>query len=466
MTTASAPKYHLITYGCQMNKSDSERIESLLKGVGFTPTDAKEDAAFILINTCSVRQSAEDRVFGQLQNFKALKEENPELLIGVTGCMPGRDRDGAIHKRLPNLVDFYFPTAEMNQLPRWIGERRPELVNSPDLVEDYLKIKPDFHSERQAFVTIQTGCNNFCTYCVVPFARGLEKNRSLKDILEEIEERSAHGTVEITLLGQTVNSYHAPDPQYFSTANPYTHHFAALLWEVNQIQGISRVHFTAPRPRDMTDEVIDAMSLPAHLNFLHIPIQAGSNDVLRRMNRRYTIEEYMDRYKAVQKKHPRMAMGTDIIVGFCGETEKDFEETVARYKECDFDISYTAQYSERSGTAAWRAFKDDVPKEEKKRRWQLIQNLMEETVYRKNQAYVGKTVSVLVERHEGPKITDEMLAMPENIQELMAKQPGTCVGNSRELKLVNFPGSAEKVGEIVDVKIERAEKWILYGQEV
>lgn len=458
-------KYHIITFGCQMNKSDSERMETLLKGVGLESTEEKESADVLLINTCSVRQSAEDRVYGLVRGFKQLKEQNPKMIIGVTGCMPGRDRDGTLKKTL-DIVDLYFPTKDMGQLPRWIGEIRPELVNSDEPVEDYLKVKPEYHSKRQAFVSIQTGCNKFCTYCVVPFARGLEKNRPASDILEEIQDLRDHGCVEITLLGQTVNSYEAPDPETFSKENPYTDHFAKLLWEVNQIEGVSRLHFTAPHPLHMTDEVIDAMTLPAHLNFIHLPVQAGDDEILRRMNRRYTAEQFMDVIRRLKKKIPNIAIGTDIIVGFCGESPEQFEKTVELYKDVAFDISYTARYSVRSGTAAWRAFKDDVTHEEKKRRWQVLQGLMEEIVFEKNQRFVGEVVSVLVERHEPPKVTDEMLKMPEKIQEMMAAQPGMCYGNSREMKLTRFVGAENFVGEIVNVRVTRADKWILEGELV
>lgn len=466
-----------------MNKNDSERMESLLHGLGFASTDVPAEADLILINTCSVRQQAEDRVFGKVHGFEALKETNPKLILGITGCMAGRDRDGVIRKKIPS-VDLYFPTADMGQLPRWIGELRPELVNSTDLVEDYLKINPERRSVRQAFVSIQTGCNKFCTYCVVPFARGLEKNRSVKDILDEVRDLAAHGCIEVTLLGQTVNSYLAPDAENFSEGNPYVgkvtkatevtkvtddkkqNHFAALLWEVNQIPEIKRLHFTAPHPLHMTDEVIDAMTLPAHVNFIHLPVQAGDNEVLRRMNRRYTIEQFHEVVSRLRAKIPNLAIGTDIIVGFSGESPEQFQKTVDLYRDIKFDIGYNARYSERSGTAAKRAFKDDVTQEEKKRRWNELQAVMEKVVREKNQQYVGEVVSVLVERHEAPKITDEMLAMPEKIQELLAVQPGMCFGNSREMKLVTFVGGKELVGEIVNVKITKAETWILEGEKI
>ncbi|MCR4314093.1 MAG: radical SAM protein, partial [Candidatus Uhrbacteria bacterium] len=302
--------------------------------------------------------------------------------------------------------------------------------------------------------------------------------------------------VEVTLLGQTVNSYRAPDPECFSKNNPYVRrllrsaenslamtrgvgitlidpgfsrndegdHFAALLWEVNQVEGISRLHFTAPHPLHMTDEVIDAMTLPAHLNYIHLPVQAGDNDVLRRMNRRYTAEQFLEVVDRLKSKIPDLAIGTDIIVGFCGESPEAFEKTGELYEKVRFDISYTARYSTRSGTAAWRAFKDDVTFEEKKRRWEVLQAVQERIVYEKNQAYVGKVVSVLVDRHEPPKITDEMLHLDKNILATIASQPGTCYGNSREMKLTRFTAPKEMVGKIVDVKVTKAEMWVLEGE--
>lgn len=445
-----------------MNKNDSERLSGMLGKIGFEATNAPEEADLILINTCSVRQTAEDRVFSQVHAFEKLKEAKPNLILGITGCMPGRDRDGAIRKKIP-IVDLYFPTAQMGQLPRWIAELRPELVNSPDIIDDYLKITPDRHTTRQAFVSIQTGCNKFCTYCVVPFARGLEKNRSVADILEEIRDLAAHDCVEVTLLGQTVNSFRAPDPQTFSKDNPYVDHFAALLWEVNQIPKIKRLHFTAPHPLHMTDDIIDAMALAAHMNFLHLPVQSGDDNVLRRMNRRYTAQQFIDVVDRVRTRLPNIAIATDIIVGFCGESQEAFDRTVELYKRVQFDISYTARYSVRSGTAAWRAFKDDVSMEQKKERWNILQELMEKMTREKNERFVGKTVSVLVERHEPPKITEEMLLMGDKIKEAMASQPGFCYGNSREMKLVRFPASAELVGQIIEVMVEKVGTWVLEG---
>lgn len=456
-------RYHILTLGCQMNTSDSERLSSLLTGMGLVSEEAPEQADVIFINTCSVRQKAEDRVFGFVRQFAALKAEKPHLLVAVTGCMPGRDRDGVLRKKLTG-ADLYFPTQDMGELPRWLSEAWPDMAFSGDMEKDYLKLQPRRTSTFQAFVTIQTGCNKFCTYCVVPFSRGLEKNRPVSDILTEIRELAEHGCVEVTLLGQTVNSYRAPDPEHFSKANPYQDSFAALLWEVNHIPGISRIHFTAPHPLHMTLEIIDALALPAHLNFLHLPVQAGDNEVLRRMNRRYSVEEYEEAVSRIRARVPGLALGTDIIVGFCGETEAQFQKTVDLYERMQFDISYTAMYSPRSGTAAYRAFKDTVSHEEKKRRWRTLQDLQEKITTEKNQLYRGRMLSVLVERHEPASITDEMLAFPATVQDRLREAPGVCVGHSREMKVVRFPGHPSLIGKIVDVHIEEAKTWVLEGK--
>jgi len=439
-------KYHIITFGCQMNKNDSERIESLFHGMGMESTDQEAQADVILLNSCSVRESAEARIFGFTKNYVELKKQNPNLVVCVTGCMPGRDKGNVMGSKLQG-VDLYFPTKDMVNLPKWLYEINPNFRNMEDMEKDYLSLRPTLKKHAQAFVTLQTGCNHFCSYCVVPFARGLEVNRSLRDILDECHALAENGCIEITLLGQIVNHYIAPDPQFFSFKNPYKQSdFAKLLWEVNQIFGIERIHFTAPHPIFMTDEVIDAMALPKHVRFLHLPVQSGNNEMLRKMNRRHDRQFYQDLIKRIGERHTDMAIGTDIIVGFCGETEAMFEDTVNLYKECQFDISYTAQYSQRSGTLAVKAFKDDVEKAEKKHRWWILQKLMEEIVYKKNQKYPGQVVEVMVENATKTS-TGEWLT-----------------GNSEHMKRVRFQGDTSKVGTLQKVKINKADKWMLWGQ--
>ncbi len=426
-----------------MNKNDSERIAGLLSSLGFSATEQEAEADLIIINTCSVRQSAEDRIFGAQEKYLEYKKQKPDMIVAVTGCMPGRDKARVFQKSLP-ATDLYFPTPDMVHLPKWIAELRPDLVNSEELSTDYLKLHPLRAPSVQAYVTIQTGCNKFCTYCVVPHARGLERNRPVADILEECRGLVAHGVVEITLLGQTVNSFKAIDPQTFSPANPFHDHFAALLWEVNKLDGLKRLHWTAAHPLSMTDEVIAALALPKQVNYLHLPVQSGSNEILKRMNRKYTREQYLEVIRKVKAARPGIALGTDIIVGFCGETEAQFQDTLSLYREVEFDISYNAQYSPRSGTLGVKLFTDDVSKEEKRARWDELQAVMEEISLRKNQAFVGQQVSVLVDK----------------VQHNFAS------GNSFEMKLTRVPATeSDLVGKIITVDVIRAKTWILDGRK-
>jgi len=427
-----------------MNKNDSERIEVVLNKMGLQSTGDVESADVVILNTCSVRDSAEARIFGQGANFAKLKQKKPNLIVAVTGCMPGRDKTKELKKRIP-WVDLYFANEEMIHLPKWLAELNPDFRVMEDLETDYLNIHPNYHSKFQAFVSIQTGCNHFCTYCVVPFARGTEGNRSLKSILAEIDDLDNKGYKEITLLGQIVNHYIAPDPEFFSKDNIYKKNdFAKLLWEINKMKSIERVHWTAPHPIYMDEEMIDALTLPKQVNFIHLPVQSGNDEILNKMNRRHDRQFYLDIIKKIRAKRPDMAIGTDIIVGFCGETEEQFQDTVSLFKICDFDISYHAKYSTRSGTVADKMFKDDVSKTEKKRRWQILQDLMEEITYAKNQKYVGQKVSVLVERCND----------------------SWCEGNSNEMKLTRFKGNESMIGTIQTPEIYKAGTWLLWGRVV
>jgi tRNA-2-methylthio-N6-dimethylallyladenosine synthase len=406
-----------------------------------TETDMPEKAEVVILNSCSVRGTAEHRIFGHVKNFVELKKIKPELIIGVTGCMAGRDKDGKIKKKLKG-VDLFFATSEMVDLPRQLAALNPKIKYQENLELDYLNLLPNYHNKSQALVTIQTGCNQFCTYCVVPYARGIEGNRSLKSILAEVRELAKNGCLEICLLGQIVNHYVAPDPEYFSKNNPYQKNdFAKLLWEINQLKGIERIFWTAPHPLYMDEEVIDAITLSKQMNYLHLPMQSGSTEVLKKMNRKHNREYFAEVIKKVRAKRPAIAIGTDIIVGFCGETEEDFQQTLDLYRDCDLDISYHAKYSPRPGTVATKMFKDDITLVEKKKRWFRLQHLMEEMTLRKNQKYLGQTVSVLVDKY----------------------QNGVCEGNSSEMKRVEFAGEKDLLGKIVAVKINWCGAWILRG---
>lgn len=435
-----AHKYHIITFGCQMNKSDSERVKTVLENMGMQETVSLEEADFILLNTCSVRQSAEDRVFGRVRHLNRLKKKNPNLIIGVTGCMVGRDKNKKFLNKMPG-VDLYFSIDELTKLGNMIHGLNPEICEF-EISGDYLNIRPKYQNKFQAFVTIETGCDKFCSYCVVPHARGKVRHRSVKDVVHEVNKLSQDGCVEVTLLGQTVNNFKAKDPESFSNENPFNDHFASLLWEVNQSPGIERVHWTAGHPSHMTDEVIEALKLSHQINFLHLPVQSGSNEVLKRMNRPYTREDYIRVIEKVRRARPDIAIGTDIIVGFPGETREQFEETVNLYKAIGFDISYTAMYSPRSGTAAANAYEDNVPYEEKKQRYYELKQLMDDITFEKNQKYKNNELSVLVEGYKS----------------------GYCHGWSSEMKLVEFSSPVDLTGGIIPVIIESPQTWILLGK--
>lgn len=450
------PKFHLLTFGCSMNRNDSERVVSLLLGLGFEETANPAEADLLMVNTCSVRQSAEDRVWGFVRNWQELRIKKPNLIIAITGCMPGRDEKGEIKKRLPG-VDLFFPIAELAYLPARLKALNPDLiVGEVDDLADYFSIDPKRVEAHRVCVAIQTGCNNFCTYCVVPKARGPEHNRPVEEIMREIKMAIAKGAKEIVLLGQVVNNYRAPDPENFCGCNPFFNEaiplekkdarfnkdFAALLWEVNQVEGLERLHWTAADPQYFNEYLIQALTLPKQINFLHLPVQSGDNEILKKMNRHYTREDYITLVKKIKAVCPTMALGTDFIVGFCGETEEQFANTLDLYKQCDFDISYHARYSERSGTAAAKAFKDDVSRAVKKERWDRVQDLLKETTERKNRVFKGQVVSVLVDKCE----------------------QGVCMGYSSEMKLVHFAGSQDLVGTVVDVKITWTDTWLLRGE--
>lgn len=437
------PRFHILTFGCQMNHTDSERMAAVLFGAGLARSERPEDADVIVLNSCSVRQSAEDRVFGMAHNFFKFRQNNPELVIALTGCMVGRDKDGKIRKRLSG-VDLFVNLKEMSELPRLLSELRPDWPIRVSNPCDYLSIFPKNNEKFRAFVPIQTGCDQWCSYCVVPSSRGRETNRPLGQILDECRRHAEDGCLELTLLGQIINRYRAPDPEFFSAKNPYkTNDFAKLLWEVNQLEGVKRINWTAPHPLYMDDEVADALTLPKQINFLHLPAQSGCDSVLKRMNRKYTKAEYLEALSRALAKRPELAKGTDIIVGFCEETEKEFEETLDFYRQCDFDLAFISQYSSRSGTLAEKMYQDNVSHEEKERRWSVMQDILRAVSLRKHQFFVGKTVEVLVNGKD---------------------KNGFFVGTTSEMKLVRFKSDLDLMGKLADVKIVSAREWEMAGE--
>lgn len=427
-----------------MNKNDSERIAGLLSVMGMERVEKAQDADIIIVNTCSVRQTAEERVFGLFENWKKYRQAKPHLITAITGCMAGRDKDGKIRKKLKE-ADLFFGIDELPKLPQWIADKWGE-ENLVGKVEDYLLVAPLRANKFQNFITIQTGCDNFCTYCVVPYARGRERNRAMGEILNEVRAAVESGAKEITLLGQVVNNYKLKieDLRFKNDKNPFSDDFAALLWEINQIPGEFRIHYTAPDPQYFNEHQIGSLALPKQVNFLHLPVQSGDNEILKKMNRKYTREQYLELIKKIRVARPDITLGTDIIVGFCGETDEQFANTMDLFKQCDFDISYHAMYSERTGTVAAKAFKDDVPHVVKKERWQMIQDYMEKRTLEKNQKYLDQTVRVLVD-----KCAD-----------------GICSGNTDDLKFAQFLGTPDMVGKFVQIKITQAMAWVLRGSVV
>jgi tRNA-2-methylthio-N6-dimethylallyladenosine synthase len=436
-------KYFITAYGCQMNKSDSERVAAVLEKMNYKPAKNEKQADLVVLVACSVRQAAVDRLYGRARELAKLKIHNLKLKTVLTGCVLPQDKKKFIDKF--DLVLDLKQIADLEKFKNYCQSWH----------EHYFKIAPRYSTKFSAFVPIMTGCNNFCSYCAVPYVRGREVSRSVDEVLVEIKNLAKNGCLEVTLLGQNVNAYRPDDIGSFSEDNPYVKKnppqspfqkggskggFAALLWEVNKIPGIRRIFFTAPHPRDMTDDVIDALTLPKMVNYLHLPLQAGDDKVLKKMNRSYTAKDYLKLVGKIKKKKPGIALGTDIIVGFPGETKKAFQNTVELYKKANFDIAFLAIYSPRQGTAAAKLV-DDVPRPEKKRRRDVLQNLMEKIVLEKNQKYVGKVVSVLVDDYK----------------------KGKCIGNSREMKRVRFAGKKNMIGKIFEIKVKKAFEWILEG---
>lgn len=423
-------RYRIITFGCQMNKSDSERIVAVFEHKNCSATDSIENADYVVINACSVRQKAIDRIWGLIKNFNKIKRQK-NLVTILTGCLLSGDR-----KKFKNKFDFIFNIKEINKFKKFLREK------SSRSDENYFNILPKTASPFFAYIPIMTGCNNFCSYCVVPFARGGEVSRTIKDILNEIKKIAHDGCKAVELLGQNVNSYSPADKDNFSKDNPFKHNFAKLLWEVNQIKGLNRVNFSSSHPKDINDDVLNALSLSKQVNYLHLALQSGDNQVLRRMNRKYTVEKFEKIINKARRIKSDIAIGTDIIVGFPGETKAQFENTLKFYEKTRFDIAFISKYSSREGTAAAK-LANDIPALEKKRRWRELQALMEKIVLEKNQKYVGHKVEVLIDY----------------------VQKDYCEGNSREMKRVRIYNNRRKLklGDFVNVKIKEAKEWILIG---
>ena len=423
--------YFIKTFGCQMNVSDSERVSSFLENSGFNLAGKIEEARVVILNTCGVRQMAEDRVFGLVRN---LKKNNPKIKIVVTGCLANR-KD--IHRRMKS-VDVFTEIRDIQNVIEKIGIKK---IYDEKYDRDYLKIIPKYKNDFQAYVPIMTGCDNFCSYCVVPYARGREISRPAQEIISEIKELIAKGYKSVTLLGQNVNSYK-------DSSSKKEIVFPALLKKINSIPGKFWIHFVSSHPKDMDDEAIETITkLKKVCENVHLPIQAGDDKVLRRMNRRYTRKHYVGlirKIKASFKKHKPGApysVTTDIIVGFPSETRKQFENSAEAIRKSKFDMVFFGQYSPRPGTVAWN-MKDNVSIKEKERREKSLNEILKKTALANNKKYVGEKMEVLIEK----------------------EKDGFYYGKTRTLKNVRIPRTEPGlVGAIHKVKITKAHIWKLEG---
>lgn len=435
--------FAIMTYGCQMNEEDSEKLSGMLKRIGYTKTEDIEKASIILFNTCCVRENAENKVFGNLGRIKKLKEKNKDLIVGICGCM--MQQKGMADKVLSKFpfVNIIFGTHNAYKFPEYLnrvkteGVQVKEILNKEtDIVEG---IPVDRESSVKAFVTIMYGCNNFCTYCIVPYVRGRERSRKPEEIIKEIKELVSNGYKEVTLLGQNVNSYGKGLEEEIS--------FAKLLRMINEVEGLERVRFMTSHPKDLNEEVIEAIKDCDKLcEQIHLPVQSGSNRILKEMNRHYDRERYMYLINKIKKEIPNVAITTDIIVGFPGETDEDFNDTLSLVKEVSYDSAFTFIYSRRNHTPADK-MENQVPDEVKHERFNELVAAVNEGVIKNNKKYEGQIVEVLV---EGTSKNDETKLS----------------GRTRNGKLVNFEGDKSLIGTLVNTKIVRAQPFSLIGEVV
>ncbi len=431
--------YNIITYGCQANEHDSEKIAYLLDSMGYIYDNNKEDAHIVVYNTCMVRENAELKLLGQLGAMKAIKRSHPDRVLIVCGCMmqTGQARE-LVQQKYPH-VDIIFGTRNISSLPELMAkhEQTKELVwDIEEATYTDVYIPATRSNSYQAYVDIMHGCNNFCSYCIVPYARGRETSRSHVEILEEINDLANKGYKEVTLLGQNVNSY---GKDLASSIE-----FPELLRRVNDVEGIERIRFMTSHPKDMSDELIIAMTECSKVcNHLHLPFQAGSDRILTLMNRKYTRTHYLSLIQKLRAAIPDICLSTDVIVGFPGETEEDFEETLSLVREVGFDLGFTFLYSKREGTKA-ALMEDGTSDEIKNARFQRLLDEMYPIYFEKNAAYIGQTVDVLVE------------GVSKNNETVMT-------GRTDTFKLVHFPGDRSLIGQIVQVKIKGNTSFTLEG---
>ncbi|EDY81225.1 tRNA-i(6)A37 thiotransferase enzyme MiaB [Verrucomicrobiia bacterium DG1235] len=445
-------RVYIKTYGCQMNERDSEQVASSLRDRGYSIVDTEYDADVVLLNTCSVRDQAEQKAIGKAGYLKKHKKDNPNFLIGVMGCM-AQNRGAELFDRLPDL-DLVVGTQKFHRVPDHLDNMiqsmngqgpRPSSVldlgeeaGSQNTIRDHIGKK----GQVQAFVSIMQGCNMNCAFCIVPKTRGRERARPIQEIVDEVIGLAESGVKEITLLGQIVTSYGRRDFPVVNGKSP----FVQLLEKIEEIPGIERIRFTSPHPRGFKQDLVEAYrDLSKLCEYVHLPLQAGCNKTLRAMNRPYTKERYREIVDSLRAMVPSMYFSTDIIVGFPGETEADFNETAAMFDDIAFDMAYIFKYSIRTGTPA-ETMPDQIPQEEKERRNQVLLDLLHKHSLARNEGLVGTTEQVLV---EGP-----------------AKKGDKYVGHTRGWRNAIFDANERLVGQLVDLKIDRATASTVYGDLV
>ncbi|RDY24251.1 tRNA (N6-isopentenyl adenosine(37)-C2)-methylthiotransferase MiaB [Romboutsia maritimum] len=437
----SKPKYMIQTFGCQMNEHDSEMLSAMLENMGYERSMMAQECDLIIYNTCAVRENAELKVYGNLGHLKLVKRKNPDLKIAVCGCMMQQPHVVKELKSKYRHVDLVFGTHNLYKFPELLAnsmDSNKMLVDVWDVDGEVIEgLRSNRKFELKAFVNIMYGCNNFCTYCIVPYTRGRERSRTPEDIINEIKQLVENGTKEITLLGQNVDSYGK------TLENSIT--FAQLLRKVNEIEGIERIRFMTSHPKDISDEVIYAIrDCDKVCEFLHLPVQCGSTSLLKKMNRHYTKDYYLEIVEKARKEVPEIAFSTDLMIGFPGETEEDLLDTIDVVEKVRYDSAFTFIYSRRKGTPA-AEMEDQIPENVKHERFNTVLEKVNEICIEINRSYQDKIVEVLV---EGPSKTDD----------------NKLTGRTRQNKLVNFETTEEDlVGKLVMVEITSTSKFSLNG---
>jgi tRNA-2-methylthio-N6-dimethylallyladenosine synthase len=443
-------KYTILTMGCQLNENDSEKLCGMLEKMGYTKTEKQNDADLALFNTCCVRENAEDKLFGKLGELKRLKEQKG-IIIAIGGCMMQEKHITDKIKESYPFVDILFGTHTLHKFPedlyKVIEEKRKleDILDIDGKIYEGLPIKRD--SKIKASVTIMNGCNNFCSYCIVPYVRGRERSRQPRDIIEEVKKLAKEGYKEITLLGQNVNSYLRVEREKNIPFEEYqgVNSFATLLRAINKIDGIERIRFISPHPKDFTDDVIEAIAdCEKVCKLVHLPLQSGNTKVLKEMNRKYTKEQFLNLVEKMKNKIPNLTLSTDIIVGFPGETDEEFEDTLEVVEKVRFEQVYMFIYSRRVGTPGDK-MQNQIPEDIKHKRFDKLKALVESQIEENNKKYIGTTQKILVEGES--KNNSNMLS-----------------GRTESNKVVIFEGSKELIDKIINIKIISQHMWYLKGE--